>query len=385
MTFVAFPLRLIGYLVPKDKNLWVFGAWLGEKYGDNPKYLYEYISTNTQQKTVWLTKNKKVYERLRRENKRVHYFYSVKGIYFALRAKYVVFCVAYEDVSMFSYLFSAHSTLINLWHGTPLKRLTIKRTRLQTITRRFLISLIGRECDYVGSTTPLVSDKLTNYFDIPKDHFLETGYPRNDALFVHHDIDEGLSSRIKGKKAILYMPTFREYSTNGKEVDLFGDYGFDSDRLDAVLKENNAVFLVKLHFRDMNRFNKVKGHVTSRIILLTDDEIDGDIYTFLPRTDLLITDYSSVYFDYLLLNRPIIFSSFDIEHYEQSDRGFYFNYEDVTPGPKASNWLEVEKHIAQILKRGAKPKSNVSEMSRTFNGFSDGNSSRRVYEYLKKV
>jgi CDP-glycerol glycerophosphotransferase (TagB/SpsB family) len=380
----AFPLHLIGYLVPKNKNLWVFGAWLGEKYADNPKYLYEYVLDHTDDNAVWLTKNQNVYNELLANGRPVFYFYSAKGILCALRAKYVVFCVAYQDLSILCYLFSANAKVINLWHGTPLKRLTVERTQVQTIFRRILISIMGREADYVASTTPLVSKKLSKYFDIPSDHFLEYGYPRNDALFKKNKIPINLGTVIKDKRVILYMPTFREYEVEGSRIDLFSDYGFNGRNLDKILENNNALLLVKLHFRDAPLFDSVSSHVGDNIILLNDEQVKGDIYPLLSLTDILITDYSSVYFDFLLLNRPIVFSSFDIEHYEQSDRGFYFSYNDVTPGQKVDDWSGVEKSLEVILQNRIDESEHRQKVSERFNGANKVGSSKRIYDSLTK-
>lgn len=377
------PLRIFGYLFPKQNNLWVCGAWLGHRYADNPKYLYTYIRTHhPDQKVVWLTRSREVYERIKIDGGNVEYFYSLRGIWYGLRAKYLVFCVAYQDLGYFCYLFAAKSIVINLWHGTPLKQLSVKRTGAQEIARNFLLALLGRECDYVASASPLVTEKLENYFHIPHKNYLPTGYPRNDSLLEPGDVAPSLAERIKGKKVVLFMPTFREYTVGGQRVNLFADFGFNPKKLERVLTQHNAVLLVKLHFRDRELLSRLNIAESERIIVVNDTDIDGDVYSLLGRTDVLITDYSSVYFDYLILDRPIIFSSFDLKAYVESDRGFYFDYDAMTPGTKTQNWNELIQRLDEEL--GGKDayafmRKNVSSL---VNLYKDAENSKRAYRAI---
>jgi CDP-glycerol glycerophosphotransferase (TagB/SpsB family) len=382
-TILMTPLRLLGHLFPKQNNLWVCGAWLGERYADNPKYLYAYIERHhPDQKVVWLTKNKEVYERIKKGGGNVEYFYSPRGIWYGLRAKYLVFCVAYQDLSYSCYLFAAKSIVINLWHGTPLKQLVVKRTKAQEAARNFLLALLGRECDYIASASPLVTEKLEHYFHIPHKNYLPTGYPRNDSLLAPADIAPGLSARMAGKKAVLFMPTFREYTVKGQRVNLFADFGFDPKKLERTLGNHNAVLLIKLHFRDRELLAQIGLAESERIIIVNDADIDGDVYSLLARTDVLITDYSSVYFDYLILDRPIIFSSFDLKAYVESDRGFYFDYNTMTPGTKTKNWSQLIQRLDEEL--GGKDayafmRKNVSSL---VNLYKDAENSKRAYRAI---
>jgi CDP-glycerol glycerophosphotransferase (TagB/SpsB family) len=378
---IFFPVRMLGRIFPKQNNLWVCGAWLGQRFADNPKYLYEYIRRNQPgQQVVWLTRNPTVYKKVRDAGGIAHYFYSPKGIWYALRAKYLVYCVAYQDLSYFCYLFSSNARIINLWHGTPLKRLGLRRTPVEVIARSALIGLIGRECDYVCSASEVVTKTLQHYFKIPKSRFLVAGYPRNDALMAANYLPTRLREYIEGKKVILFMPTFREYELAGRRVNLFDDFKFRPHTLEQLLNEHNAVLLVKLHFRDAQLFETLKPRLGSNSIMLVDDSaIDGDIYPLLARADILITDYSSVFFDYLLLDRPVIFSSFDLEMYRKNDRGFYFDYATVTPGPKADNWEQLELQLARILQGKDEHRQDRRRVTTLVNQHTTGLSSERVF------
>jgi CDP-glycerol glycerophosphotransferase (TagB/SpsB family) len=93
----------------------------------------------------------------------------------------------------------------------------------------------------------------------------------------------------------------------------------------------------------------------------------------------LITDYSSVFFDYLLLDRPVIFSSFDLEMYRKNDRGFYFDYATVTPGPKADNWEQLELQLARILQGKDEHRQDRRRVTTLVNQHTTGLSSERVF------
>jgi len=217
----------------------------------------------------------------------------------------------------------------------------------------------------------------------------KTGYPRNDALLSNITISNVLSD-IKEqygdyKYLIFYLPTFR--GQIGSEFDLFTNYGFDVSKIEKNLEEINALFLIKTHpvncIRDEELLARV--HCSKQIKIVNDSDSDGDIYPILRKTDVLITDYSSVYFDFLLLNRPIIFAPFDFENYVREDREFYDNYNDVTPGPKAKNWDEVLKYVKEAIKNPEEYESERKRVCELFNAYNDANSSERVYKAIKEI
>ncbi|CDG65347.1 MAG: hypothetical protein PWQ15_982 [Methanobacterium sp.] len=140
-----------------------------------------------------------------------------------------------------------------------------------------------------------------------------------------------------------------------------------------------------MHYCGLNK-EKIKNHKYDRIYLLQDEDINQDVYKILPFTDYLITDYSSVYFDYMLLNKPIIFAPFDIDDYIKNDREFYYNYNDVTPGPKAYNWKEVLKYINKIVREPNRYKDQRKIINQKFNKYNDNKNCQRVVnEIIKEI
>jgi len=384
------PLYLVGFLIPKNKKMWVFGSVSGNKYSDNSKYLYNYISGNPECKAVWLTKDKKIIGRLKHEGKCCYYFYSLKGIYSAIVAKYIVLSYSYDDVSIFCYLFSVRSKIIQLFHGTPLKKLEIEKNkpRSKIAIRKFLRLYMGKNYDLIIAASDLAAKKMDIYFKVGRDKFAVTGYPRNDALFAVEDdvFLSQLKSKVNFSKTILYLPTYRGYSSNNVNFCLSGCYGFNPERLNRFLEIHDAIFLIKLHFRDCEKAQNIISNLnnSSRIQFIRDEQIGDDIYPLLAHTDILVTDYSSVYFDYLLLNKPIVFFDYDLEEYESQDRGFYFDYGEVTPGQKVKNWDDLEFAMREILNDFDEYGREREKINHLFNTYGGGDNSERVYREILK-
>lgn len=137
---------------------------------------------------------------------------------------------------------------------------------------------------------------------------------------------------------IFYMPTFRE-----SEILFFEN--FDRDDFQMFLEENNILFCIKLHPK--SKLNEEFRNIQSENIMVINK--DADPYVFLKMADVLITDYSSIYFDYLLLDRPIIFFAYDLEEYLNDSREMYFDYDEFTPGEKVNDYQELKSGIVKVI------------------------------------
>jgi len=368
------PFYLVGILIPKNDKVWVFGSWKGGKYNDNPKALFEYINKEKKEiKAVWLTRNNTILDLLKNKGYEVYKINSIKGIYYALISGVIIFCVSYSDLGVYSFLFPWRKKIIQLWHGTPLKRLDIG-DRVFSIKERILtflfIEYLGRPFDIIISACALNKKIYSKTFNISVEKVKITGQPRNDEIFI----EKKQNSCLK----ILYLPTWREYDVN---FDLFKQFGFDVAMIDEELKRLGAELFLKFH---MNESKKNGDFIQTikrarRIKLL---EID-DVYDVLGTMDVLITDYSSAYFDFLLLNRPIIFTPFDIKIYEEK-RGFYYDYETITPGPKAQSWTNVMAYINQAIAKDDFVEARKT-VGKNFNYWQDGKSSERVYREILEI
>lgn len=326
----------------RDENLWVFGAWMGLKYSDNPKYLFLEALKNDIN-AVWITKSPEIYNELKQKKLPVEMWNSKKGIKIQKEAGVAIYCVGNFDLNE-KYLSGA--LLINLIHGVANKKIYYDNTttnREPVIWRLFknkiLKGLIYRK-EYYLSTSPATAKTYITAFRTNYKHIIKSGLPRNDIFFDSDYCDETDFSFLKGRKMISYLPTHRQGGAQFFEVEKI----IDLDAINEVCKNNNYVFAIKKHFYHRNENTLKKDY--SNIIDLTHTEVDTQ--ELLKHTDILISDYSSVFIDYLLLDRPIIFYNFDFEEYSIKDVDTYFKYEDVTPGQKVKEKKELTKRLEYL-------------------------------------
>lgn len=392
----AFRLNLIFWrskYIKKEKNIWVFGAIQGKEYMDNAKYLYEYVNQNTDITAIWLTTNNNIIRDLESKGLNAFHMHSKKGIAYAMRAKVAVIthrgCNRNADLPF--YAFSKETKIIQLWHGVPLKKIAfddklfsfkINENSLRYKIRRYLSWIYYpynkhlHKPDMIVAVSDETKTIMSDAFRVPEKTVIVTGYPRNDALFKENSLDVFNKQIIR----IIYMPTFR--GEFGERFDLYFQYGFNAKDINRYLEEKNAQLYLKFH-----RFNRPSASVLKSIMFSKNIKyLDcNDIYEQLATFNILITDYSSIYFDFLLTEKPIIFAPFDLERYNKNDREFYFEYDEVTPGPKAMNWQEVIKLIQYYIDDPQLFLGERQEIARRFHKYLDANSSERTFNAIQKL
>ncbi len=367
---INIPLYGISKLIQKDENIWIFGSWFGEKYADNSKYLFEYVNKHHPEiRAVWLTNNTETHELLKSKKYEVYKTYSLNGYLCSAKAKFSFVCTDFSDVNKFI----PAKIIINLWHGNPLKKVVYDDTITLHLEKykfkRFIVKKIfpfinrPEHFNYIIASSLTESLNLSSAFKIDITKVLVTGLPRND-VFKHNN-----SKKIK---KIIYMPTHR----NEGEMDITSLFINDIELINNYLKKFDIELYIKLHFYHMQNMNLIEY---SNVKLLQDDDINQDIYSVMNNFDLLITDYSSIYFDYLLTDRPIIFSAFDYEEYIQNDRELYYDYNEVTPGPKCKNWNEILEWIVKFKENPRLYGDERERVKNRFHRYQDSKSCERVY------
>ena len=278
---------------------------------------------------------------------------------------------------------------VQCWHGTPLKRLRydieVNGAVLNTIEEiRKRNDRDARKFDYFISPSKYCTEKFTSAFNLialgKKDIIIEEGYPRNDSLFNRNkkDVDK-IKDKLgipKDKKIIFYLPTFRDNQhTSG--VGYTYNLAIDFDSLKKRFGKD-YVILFKPHYFIANKIDlsKYKNFVYN---VANYDEIN-DIYL---ASDLLITDYSSVFFDYANLNRPVMFYMYDFDDYKNNLRDFYISLDEL-PGPIAKTQKELEDYIVNIDKSISKYKKTYDKFNDKYNYLDDGNASERVISVIFK-
>lgn len=394
--FFLHPIHLLSFLSPRDKNIWVFGSGDGERFADNPKYLFLYSANkkiDNQPKVIWISKNKNIVKKLKEKNYQSYHYRSLKGIYYLLKAKYFI-----TDTSSFAlnYWLSGRAKIINLWHGIPLKKIGYDAKKgkgskcynskgIIKLVYKFTTPWLFEKYYKIITTSVQLEDIFTSAFKANKKNIVITGYPRNDIFFNWiKDCDLGTNKSIlnvikkykERNKIIFYLPTFRDTGGNP-----FKEAKIDLQKFNQFLISHNLIFIAKFH--PLSKINDFNADEYKNIILLPPET---DIYPILKFTDLLITDYSSVYFDFLLSNKPILFFPYDLDKYTSKDRELYFDYDKFTPGSKSYTLENLMNEIKIILiNLDDKYEQKRKEIKKICYRYTDGKSSARIFNLLTKL
>lgn len=354
---------IISFFIPKTDKIFIVGGWFGKRFADNSKYFYLYADRNKDElkikKVVWITRSNEVLKELKAQGYSVYKPWSLYSIWYHLRAKVHLIDQSVFDINPF---LSVRSIRVNLWHGFPLKKIgtySKNRGNVKLFTNSKLIKKIihystpglwGKH--YLLATSKFSAEILGKAFGVPNDRVIISGYPRNYEPIVDKPIkyisqnERECFIKIKDAKKqgcyiIGYFPTFRDRN----KTLVFGTQKYDElQELFECFSKMNIKIVGKFHFADKNN-DFADIHNQESFVSLPSD---ADVYTFLSEIDILITDYSSICFDYLLWGKPIIFFPYDLEYYRDDDRGLIFDYEEFTPGPKVYN----VKELIELLSNG---------------------------------
>ncbi|SFK37319.1 CDP-glycerol glycerophosphotransferase [Marinilactibacillus piezotolerans] len=319
-------------LLPVIPNVYVFESQYGRRFDDNPKAIYDYLymQNDKKNKLYWSIRYRDR-DIVKDENVKIVYRFSIRWLYYMARANFWII-----NARMPKWLPKRKETkYVQTWHGTPLKKLALDMdtfsmpgSNLENYKKNFLIET--QKWDYLVAPNQYSKDIFKSCFAFEKT-FIDSGYPRNDILFQKNNskdinaIKKQLGIPLD-KKVILYAPTWRDdyYISKGKYK---FHVPFDMDQLIDVLG-NDTVFIFRAHYLVAESLDNISTHPN---IFNFSSNIDiSDLYLV---SDLLITDYSSVFFDYANLKRPMLFYAYDYEHYRDKLRGFYFDLEKNAPGP----------------------------------------------------
>ncbi|HDR7867667.1 TPA: CDP-glycerol glycerophosphotransferase family protein [Bacillus wiedmannii] len=337
------------YLPPRKKMI-LFESYSGKQYSCNPRAIYEYMLKNNMNFEMIWSVNKAYQEQFKKDGVPYVKRFSIRWFILLARSKYWV-----TNSRMPLWLPKPkHTVYIQTWHGTPLKKLAgdMKEVHMPgTTTEKYKnnFHLEAKNWDYLLSPNKYSTDIFRRAFQFEKE-VVEVGYPRNDFLYQSNNSSAVEHLKQKNnlpidKKIILYAPTWRDdqfYSKGQYKLDL----QLDLDLLQSKLG-SDYVILLRMHYLIAEKFDlvKYKGFVY-------DFSKHVDINELYVISDMLITDYSSVFFDYANLKRPIIFYTYDIDSYRDKLRGFYFNLEEEAPGPIVKNTRELLGEIVKFELNG---------------------------------
>ena len=389
-----FPLVYLHYLlIGRKPDLWLFGSWRGEKYSDNSKALYEYVLEHKKNiRPVWITKNRKVYDALKSKRYPVAMNTSWKGIRYMLRAGFCCGSLsATTDVFGHKAWLGYGIKALYLTHGMPSKHSGYDEPKLQSkkaliqgkqpvwlkIYFRMFPQKDPRKL-YTISSSEFFVPFLESCTLTPAPHIFVTGTPRLDILFSKEKDPyiAGIRKKFPTAKFIIYMPTFRDAYDGGESFRPFEQFGFDAARFTEILEKYDYVFLNKGHYWDGLL---ASTEYSDRFINVIDNPL-LDVYSVIKDVDILMTDYSSIYFDFLLLRTPVILTPFDYATFIKNKRGYYFDYQKELPSIKAHDWNEVGYILAEN-----KYFSLTEAETRRYHQYLDGHSSERLTTVIEEI
>lgn len=361
------------FLGKSMKEHWILlESFLGKNYSDSPKYIYEYLAKNHpgKYKFIWVIdkKNTKIpypHTKIRR--------YSIRYYYYLARCKYYVFNGRQPDWVQKR----EGNIFLQTWHGTPLKKLVFDIDDISSATPKYKQQVFkqSRAWDYLIAPNAFSSETFRRCFAY-ENAMLDTGYPRNDILHSpdKNEIAAKIRKRLRipeGKKVILYAPTWRDDEFYAK-----GQYKFELHLELEMMREQlgeEYVILLRTHYfiADALDVSALKGFAYN---MSRYDDI-SELYLI---SDILITDYSSVFFDYANLKRPMLFFTYDLEKYRDILRGFYFDIETVVPGPLLYTTPEVIDAVKNIETINQNYHQRYQEFYQRFCEWEDGHASEKV-------
>lgn len=378
--FICDMLSIANKCIPKNNKKILFFSH--SELADNSKALFDYLLTdpvNEEYEIVCSVSNPQKYERYKRKN--VTFVPVLASLYHILTSKYIFFHGEIIAIKP-----SKKQISTNLWHGTPLKRFNKTADKLRDYRYDFFTYVLASSDNF----RPIMRD----CFGCELEKVVVLGHPRNDLLFQQTNALQRLNIQKEVYQSIfLWMPTFR-ISRDNYMVDIESQaqtetglpimgHKDDLAMLNDKLREQNSFMIIKLHPAQSLEYITIEKF--TNILFLTNDDLqeaDVQLYHVVTESGALITDYSSIYFDYLLLNRPIGFTVDDLESY-QNARGFLFeNPLEYMPGKKISTKDHFWRFIDSIFWKNDDYKQQRENINKFANKYQDDANCARVLQFV---
>ncbi|MDL2211450.1 CDP-glycerol glycerophosphotransferase family protein [Erysipelotrichaceae bacterium OttesenSCG-928-M19] len=375
-----------------DEKLVIVESYQGRNFSCSPRAIYEYMINNKKYDdyhfVIPLRKvNEEVKECFEDKRTKVVKFRSKEYFDVIAQAKYWISNSIFET----TVIKKDNQKYLQTWHGTPLKKLafdidTVGNNKIRSNEEvRTMYASDAIRYDMVCSPSPYFSEHITSAFNLKELHnhniVFETGYPRNDCLINYQETDViKIKERLNipnDKKVVVYAPTWRD-NQHQLGVGFTLDLKLDLDKLYREFS-SEYFFILKLH-----HFIASKIDLTGYEDFVIDCSKENDINDLHLISDVLITDYSSLFFDYANLKKPILFYMFDYDEYAMETRGFYFDFEYL-PGPIFKNEDELIKGLKNLDETFEPYLKKLDSFNEKYNPLEDGKSAQRTIEKFLEI
>lgn len=365
--------------VEKNENWWIFPVCgYNHTLGGNERAVFEHVKNDRSIKKIVLTRSRHVV--LDGENVVIVPLRSVKGQQYLLQSK-VVFIKHAPKVNVPYPLRADLRHFINLWHGVPLKRIGAASIDLQS-------NLDSIYAEHAKCRAVIASSKIDRmamasaFYPLTFNDVWTTGLPRNDFVVCDEktlpdDMKEDMrrvQAMTGGKKLILYAPTFR----NDKENGYYSFSPEEKQKLHALLERNGYVLGIREHLADKTR--SYSSELAEIGILNLGDKWFSNIEILYRCADVLITDYSSCFIDFMLTGKPMLSFAYDFDRYISQERGLFYDMEMVFPGSLCKTFDSLRDELEKVLmaQGGAISERYTFARSIFFDYLDDRNSERLV-------
>jgi len=353
--------------VPTSDNIYVFHSY--PDFTDNPYGVYQELLKQKKSKLIWLISEKEKIRSIQCEVPQtvlVYHQKSLKGLWYFCRAGYLF--VSHGIFESYNAR-SSSKKVINLWHGMPLKKIGFMDGH-QWVSYS----------DALVATSDIFQKIMAESFGVPLERTFLVGQPRNDLLFEPTDFYKKNGIDRQSYRTVgIWLPTYRIPQDRDRVDGAFSEGKFlffsmaQLQELDEFLFFIKGLLIVKLHPMDsLQSFDFPKFH---NILIIKQHELDAQLYPLLGSSDYLLTDYSSVWVDYDVLDKPMAFVMDDFEEYKQK-RGFTIpELSKILPGPIVDDLEKLKKFIAD-------PQTYKIKTGSLFNLYKDNQASRRLLTVL---
>ncbi|WP_114729094.1 CDP-glycerol glycerophosphotransferase family protein [Vibrio cholerae] len=342
---IKFIVGLVSLIIPVRRKLYIFGSWSAKRYGDNTRYFYEYLSNVSDTYQVyWYTDNESVNEYLKGKGLQTIYGFSLRAIWLHIRAE-AIFCNCHQNTDLLGNYINSKTKVFNLWHGTPMKfigsdaiksgigDLCIDRSgnfkRLFVKKVKSFLECIGLSNKiYYLASSEAVASCLKSAFNLNDDNIIIAPYPKLKLDILKNENSNNIN--------ILFAPTYRgKYNS---ENDILTTHGFSVDRVDAWLERENAILFIRLHPANRLPDSIIRMINNSNYIHI---DTSADIYERFSIYDVVITDFSSVYFDAIATKKLSLLCPMGFSDYLKNDRDLYYQPEFLFPFRLSYSWDEL--------------------------------------------
>jgi len=388
--WIFWPLSwLMAKCVAQDPDLVVLTSFHGDGYRGNTRRLFEWLHARkgagdcSGKRVVWLSRNKRLVAELQSRfgSDCAVYLHSLHGALLLVKSKVALLTHGTSDYP-FMYI-PARTHVIQTYHGFPTKRGEFMRLEGEDApgpVESFYLNRRFQPIDTFLSTSDFVTQIFSKRFGLPIERFLKIGFPVNDELLERSPDPEWIKQVYPhadaNTKLILYAPTFRYKSA----TQLFPFQDLDTGDLSRFLEHNNLVLAIRTHPNDKVELPQWFGSI-DRIVITSDKKIE-QVNDLIVHSSAIITDYSSVYLEGLLRDIPPVFIPYDLKEYE---RGFPFEYEDVTPGPHVRSFVEWKEAIQEALNGAKRFEEHRNRVRNLFFERLGADSTVRLWEYISRL